>query len=186
MFEQLVRPFTSRQITTTRRIVPIKKEADATPKEAKIMWGEAGNLPDEKVQPKGVNLENIENVGFNVRGSIDKWHQSSRESDQVDIPIKDNAGNQIGAATIDRAKDIGFTGRLELRKTPLPEPGNFGYNQNYYSGPGGKYVPYLPNFQGVAEVNDPEEPKPKTDGLRKDLPSADTKQAHFKYTYPAI
>jgi hypothetical protein len=106
MFEQLVRPFVSRQIGTTRRIVPVK--VDDTPDEARITWGTAGNLPEGVVQPKATNLENIEGVGFNLRGSIDKFNQSVRESDFVDVPIRDSGGSQIGTVTLDRAKSITY------------------------------------------------------------------------------
>jgi hypothetical protein len=177
MFEQLVRPFTSRQVTTTRRVVPIK--TDDTPDNATITWGTAGEMPKNVVQPKGVNLENIESVGFNIKGGIDKWNQSVRESELVDIPIKDAAGNQIGTTTVDRVKSITFTGRI-------PDDENKG-------------GPYLPNYTGTADVparsisyqkdfdgtwypiQGPVDPKT---GLRQKISSADLQQRIDSYHYP--
>ena len=185
MFEQLIRPFQSRQIGTTRRLVPIK--VDDTPDGATITWGSTGNLPQGVAQPKGVNLENIESVGFNLRGNIDNFHQTSRESEQVDVPIRDNSGTQIGTATIDRAKEITYANKNGQRLLPQ---GNFGYTSPNFTGVGyvvptpmeevpGFFDPgkaYMPNFTGVATVNPPP-------GLRKDVPSNNTSQRTDRYTY---
>ena len=181
MFEQLVRPFQSRQIGTTRRIVPVK--VDDTPDEAKIAWGSVGELPQGAVQPKATNLENIENVGFNLRGSIDNFHQTSRESDEIEVPIRDNAGNQIGTATIDRAKEITYTKKGGKRWIP---DGNFsGYMPNFtgvgYDAPGelrelNPGEAYMPNFTGVART-------PPPPGMRKDVPSNNTTQRTDRYSY---
>jgi len=174
MFEQLVRPFTARAIITTRRVVPVK--IDDTPEDAAITWGSTGKLPQGAVQPKSTNLENIESVGFNIRGSIDKFHQTSRESEQVAVPIRDNGGNQIGTATIDRAKEIVYAGRNSKGEPYLP---NFGYNQNYSTdGSGGKYTAYMPDFTGVAAASDPPA------GLRKEVPSANVSQRTDTYSFP--
>lgn len=173
MFEQLVRPFQSRQIGTTRRIVPAVK-TDDKPDEAKIIWGTVGELAREVVQPKGVNLENIESVGFNVRGNIDNWNQTSREGELVDIPIRDNDGNQIGATTVDRTKEIEYTKRLapyDWEKNPSN--------------------PYFPNYDGVARVQPGQVnfTGTKSDlirsypGLRDQVPGADTDKATYKFQW---
>lgn len=177
MFEQLVRPFTSRQVTTTRRVVPIK--TNDIPETAAIRWGTTGEMPQNVVQPKGVNLENIESVGFNIKGSIDRWNQSVRESELVDIPIKDDAGNQVGTTTVDRVKSMTFTGRVPDDKD--------------------KGGPYLPNYSGTAEVPEtsisyqkdfdgtwypiqgPVDPKT---GLRQKISSANLQQRIDTYKYP--
>lgn len=207
MFEQIVRPFTSRQITTTRRIVPVK--VDDTPEEARITWGSTGNLAQGVVQPKSVNLENIENVGWNIRGSIDKFHQSSREDDRVELPITDDAGNRVGTATIDRAKEVDF------KKPYLP---NFGYNQNYrpnrkpfsYEAEGKpkRYdidaMQFPASESQPASVQPPPPPPPKPDpppaptvvppapastdlisGLRQNVPGHDVMGRTDFYEYPA-
>lgn len=161
MFEQLVRPFQSRQVTTTRRIVPAIHKPDEKPNEARITWGSTGQLPPSVVQPKATNLENIESVGFNVRGSIDNWNQSVREGEQVTIPVRDNSGNQIGETVVDRTKSITYTGRVNQNQPYLP---NFGHNQNYQ------------NLTGISAT--------APDGLRGNVPSADTTQSTYNFTYP--
>lgn len=177
MFEKLVRPFQTRLIGTTRRIVPIK--VDDTPGEAKIAWGAVGMLPEEKVQPKGVNLENIESVGFNVKGNIDNFHQTSREDEQVAIPVRDEAGNQIGETTVARAKSITYNKKELDKPSNFGPSANFGYNQNYTTNPDGNYAPYMANFTGVAEVQDR-----TLNGLRKDIPSNNTSQRTDFFKYP--
>lgn len=182
MFEQLVRPFASRQVTTTRRIVPIRKE-DETPEEAIIEWGSPGQLPRGVAQPKGVNLENIESVGFNLRGSIDKFHQSSRESDQVDVPIRDSGGAQIGTVTLDRAQMITYNKKNGEREAPFDDSYKAYYNQNYRTtDTGGKYEPYMPNITGTKEVVSVDEDK--NPGLRKSVPSNNVSQRIDTFTYP--
>lgn len=181
MFEQLVRPFQSRQIGTTRRIVPVK--VDDTPDEATITWGSTGNLPQGAVQPKGVNLENIESVGFNLRGNIDNFNQTSRENEQVELAINDESGNRVGTAVIERAKEITYANKNGKRWIP---DGNFGgYMPNFtgvgYEAPGQlrELDPgegYLPNFTGVART-------PPPPGLRRDVPSANVSQRTDRYTY---
>lgn len=109
MFEQLVRPFQTRLIGTTRRIVPVK--VDDTPDEARITWGSTGNLAQGIVQPKGVNLENIESVGWNLRGNLDNFNQSSRRDEQVELAINDESGNRVGTAVIERANEIDYQKR---------------------------------------------------------------------------
>jgi hypothetical protein len=167
LFEQLVRPFASRQVTTTRRIVPVKTEDK--PEEAKITWGEVGQLPQSVVQPQSTNLENIESVGFNLRGSIDKFNQSSRRSELVDVPIRDSGGRQIGTVTLDRAKEITYNKRDTDRAVAYS---NYGYNQNYTTD-----TPYLPNFTGMAAVADPPA------GLRATVPSANVSQRSDTHSY---
>jgi hypothetical protein len=195
MFEQLVRPFQTRQIGTTRRIVPVKTDEPQTPEEARLTWGSVGALAQGVVQPKATNLENIESVGWNVRGNIDNFHQTSREGEMVTVPVKDNAGNTIGETTIDRTKEIGF------QKPYLP---NFGYNQNYR--PGRKPFSYSaegkPKRYDITPSDDfmpkepPPVPPPKPDpppdapppsspppGLRQDVPGRDLMGANYTFTY---
>lgn len=208
MFEQLVRPFQSRSIGTTRRIVPVQTDPPATPDEARITWGSVGALAQGVVQPKGTDLENIETVGWNVRGSIDKFNQSSRRDERVELPINDESGNRVGTATIDRAKEV------EFKKPYLP---NFGYNQNYR--PGRKPFSYeaegkpkkydMSDYQFAesptpAPVSPPPVPPPKPDpppaptvvppapattdlisGLRQNVPGNDVMGRTDFYTYPA-
>jgi hypothetical protein len=114
MFEQLVRPFQSRPVTTTRRIVPVVTEA--VPETAVISWGKAGTVPVGVRQPDGVDLENIETTGFRLRDCSQKWKQTSRLGEDVDIPIKTPAGTEIGKVTADRTKEITF-GRRETAET---------------------------------------------------------------------
>ncbi|HJQ59431.1 MAG TPA: hypothetical protein VJ890_21165 [Vineibacter sp.] len=170
MFEQLVRPFQSRQIGTTRRIVPVK--VDDTPDEAKIAWGSVGELPQGAVQPKGVNTENIESVGFNLRGSIDNFHQSSRESDFVDVPIRDAAGNQIGSVTLDRAKSITYN------KKGDPYLNQFGYNPDY----GNKQFTYDAGAAGKTVTASTSATAPA--GMRANVPSSNVSQRTDVYVYP--
>jgi hypothetical protein len=165
MFEQLVRPFQSRQVTTTRRIVPAVHKPDEKPDEAKITWGSTGALPQGKVQPKSTNLENIESVGFNLRGNIDNFHQSVREGEEVDVPIRDNSGNQIGTATLDRATSITYNNKnLDPGRDPYLQ--QFGYNQNF--------VP----------TNSPTATTPTGSGIRASVPSNDVSQRTDTYSYP--
>lgn len=182
MFEQLVRPFTSRQVTTTRRVVPVKTEDK--PEVARIAWGAAGRLAQGVVQPKGVNLENIESVGWNIRGSIDKFHQSPNraEREEVELPIKDGAGNTVGTAKISRAKEITWDTK---NKPYLPNFGpdpqrQFGYNPNFPDA--GKPFTYgavlSPHVISVSTG------APPPAGLRSSVPSADISQRTDTYIYP--
>ena len=186
MFEQLVRPFQSRLIGTTRRIVPIK--VDDTPQEARITWGSVGNLAQGVVQPKGVNLENIESIGWNLRGNIDNFQQSSRRSEFIDLDITDEAGNKVGTATIDRAKEIDY------KKPYLP---NFGYNQNYrpnrkpfsYEAEGKpKRYDIGPSTGGGVTSKEPATPSAggtgQVTGLRADVPGKDVSGRSDVYVYP--
>ena len=175
MFEQLVRPFASRTVTTTRRIVPIK--VDETPDEAKIAWGTTGSLPTGVVQPKATNLENIESVGFNLRGNIDNFHQSSREPDFVDVPIRDSGGNEIGTVTLDRAKSITYN-----NKNMDPQK-QFGYLQNqqkpftYQQSEKFKMVVVAPRDAPTATT-------PTGSGIRSAVPSNNVSQRTDTYVYP--
>src|SRR5215510_14098678 len=108
MFEQLVRPFAARPVTTTRRIVP-KVISEPTVEEAKITWGSAGTLPEGIVQPVGVNLENIESVGFNVKCASQNWTQASRKGEDVEVPLKTAGGTTFGTIKVDRTKEISFS-----------------------------------------------------------------------------
>lgn len=176
MFEQLVRPFQSRQILTTRRVVPVK--VDDTPGEAKIAWGNVGSLPKEVVQPKGVNIENIMDVGFNIRGNIDNWHQSSREPEYVDVPIKDADGNEIGSVTLDRAKQIGYDKKVDpydWEKNP-----SAGYFPNFH---GVARPPPAPSMTFVGTKRDAEAVALEQLGIRASIPGADTDRSLYQFTY---
>lgn len=183
MFEQLVRPFQTRLIGTTRRIVPVK--VDDTPDEARITWGSTGNLAQGVVQPKGVNLENIETVGWNLRGSIDKFHQSSREDEQVELPINDDNGNRVGTAVIDRAKEVDY------KKPYLP---NFGNNQNYrpnrkpfsYEAEGKpRQVDIPPSANTVTSIIPANPGSNQTPpGLRANVPGKEVSGRNDVYVYP--
>jgi hypothetical protein len=156
MFEQLVRPFATRPVTTTRRIVPI--QTDDVPELAIITWGAVGALPPERVQPQGTDLENIESVGFVVRGNIDNWKQSVRESENIEIPIKDKDDNEIGKVKVNRVKKLTFNG---------PESNDESDSSTNK---------YLPNFSGMAEWEETytakKEPEPPPAGLRDSVPSS--------------
>ena len=154
MFEQLVRPFAARPVTTTRRIVPIVK-ADDQPEEATVFWGAVGKLPQEFVQPRSTNLENIESVGFNLRGNLDNWKQSSREGENIEIPIRDMDDNQIGRVTVNRVKKLTFN---------QPGPGQETDDSTNI---------YLPNFGGAAftEPVASKQPAEPPSGLRANVPS---------------
>ena len=184
MFEQLVRPFQSRQIGTTRRIVPVK--VDDTPDEAMIAWGAVGDLPQGAVQPKGVNLENIENVGFNIRGSIDKFHQSPNreesEREEVDLPIKDGAGNTVGTATISRAKSL--TWDTKVKDPNFGPTANFGKDANWTYKPPDYRAGDPPKQYNVTPSAQPTAITPVGSGIRANVPSADVSRRTDTYIYP--
>lgn len=109
MFEQLVRPFQTRQVTTTKRIIPVKSEA--APQTAIISWGAAGTLPEGVVQPSAVDLESIESIGFQLHSCTENWTQADRVGEESQLPIKTTGGAVIGNATVDRTKEITFRRR---------------------------------------------------------------------------
>lgn len=179
MFEQLVRPFQTRLIGTTRRIIPVK--TDDTPEDARITWGSTGNLAQGVVQPKGVNLENIESVGWNLRGNIDNFNQSSRRSEFIDLDIKDEAGNTVGKATIDRANEIDY------QKRYMPNFNNQSSRSNrepftYEAGTKPKRNDITPATPTVIPVSSGTNQTPP--GLRANVPGKDVSGRSDVYVYP--
>jgi hypothetical protein len=190
LFEQLVRPFQTRQIGTTRRIVPVRTNVPETPEEARITWGSTGNLAQGVVQAKGVNLENIETVGWNLRGNIDNFNQSSRRDEQVELAINDESGNRVGTAVIDRAKEVGFQKPFDPKSFS-----NFGYNPNYrpnrkpfsYEAEGKpKRYDIGPSTGGVTSKTPAETGAlGEVTGLRADVPGKDVSGRNDVYIYPS-
>ena len=179
MFEQLVRPFQTRLIGTTRRIVPVK--VDDTPDEARITWGSTGNLAQGVVQPKGVNLENIESVGWNLRGNIDNFNQSSRRDERVELAINDESGNRVGTATIDRANEIDY------QKRYMPNFNNQSSRRNqepfsYEAGGKPKRNDITPSTPTVIPVSSGTNQTPP--GLRANVPGKDVSGRSDVYVYP--
>lgn len=159
MFEQLVRPFAARPVTNSRKIVPVVIQESV--ETAAITWGVSGTLPTEVAQPSATTLENIMAVGFNIRGSVDKFNQSSRRSEFVDVPIRDEGGTQIGTTTVDRVKSITYSQRNRVSGGANPNTVN---------------TAYLPNFTGVAGSAAPT-------GLRAAVPANDVSQITLSHSY---
>lgn len=116
MFEQLVRPFAARPVTTTRRIVPVV--SDAVPETAVITWGKAGTVPTGTQQPDATNLENIESVGFRLHNCYENWNQKNVTTEEATVPIMSSAGTQIGQTTVNRIREIEFS-RRETQEQPF-------------------------------------------------------------------
>lgn len=113
MFEQLVRPFQTRPVTTTRRIVPVVTEA--VPETAILSWGKAGTVAAGVQQPDGVDLEI---AGFRLNNCAEDWNQKSVTTEEVEAPVKNNAGAEVGKFTVNRIRDITFH-RKEIAGEPF-------------------------------------------------------------------
>lgn len=113
MFEQLIRPFESRSVTTTRRIVPVVSEA--IPETAILSWGAAGTVALGVQQPDGVDLLA---GNFRVNDCHETWNQKSVKTESTEVPTLNPAGTAIvGKTTVERIKEIDFT-----RREPETQP----------------------------------------------------------------
>lgn len=115
MFEQLVRPFAARPVTTTRRIVPVVTEAVA--ETATLSWGAAGTVAQGILQEEGTDLAT---PGFRVNMcTAEDWNQRSVRTEEVENPIV-AAGTEIeiGKFTTNRIREITFH-RKEANTQPF-------------------------------------------------------------------
>ena len=108
-FEQLVRPFAARPVIKTSRTVPAS--VAATAETAILTWGVAGEIPIGVKQEPGVDLET---VGFNVESCNQDWQQKGTpEVEEVEKPIVNTSGTEIGNALIDRITRITFSSKKQ-------------------------------------------------------------------------
>jgi hypothetical protein len=96
MFEQIVRPFQSRQVITTRRIVPSVSDGSDTGT-AVLTWGEAGKIERGAPQEDGLDYGT---AGFNVECCNDTWDQSGQPETE-DVEIR-------SGVTVRRVRQIAF------------------------------------------------------------------------------
>src|SRR5688572_13415763 len=114
MFEQLVRPFAARPVTTTRRIVPVVTEAVA--ETAILSWGAAGTVAQGVLQPEGTDLAT---PGFRVNMcNAEDWNQKTVLTEEVENPVETNSGVEIGKFTTNRIREITFS-RKEANTQPF-------------------------------------------------------------------
>lgn len=114
MFEQLIRPFSARPVTTTRRIVPIVTEAVA--ETAILSWGTAGTVAQGILQEEGTDLAA---PGFQVNMcTAEDWNQRSVTTEEVENPVETNSGLEIGKFTTNRIREITFH-RKEANTQPF-------------------------------------------------------------------
>ena len=108
-FEQLVRPFAARPVIKTSRTVPAS--VAATAETAILRWGVAGKLPVGIKQEPGVDLET---VGFTLEQCNQDWQQKGTpETEEVEKPIVNTSGGQIGTALLDRITEITFSSKSQ-------------------------------------------------------------------------
>jgi hypothetical protein len=96
MFEQIVRPFQTRDVLQTRRIV--KSLSTKTGERAFLTWGAAGTIPAGALQPPPTPA--APQPGFNViQDSPAQWVQTEE-------PVTEEV--QVGGVTIKRVRAITF------------------------------------------------------------------------------
>lgn len=104
MFEQIVRPFQSRPVVTTRRIVPSVSDGSDTGT-AVLMWGEAGKIELGAKQEEG----DLASAGFTTNCCDDTWSQKGTPiTDDIDNPVTTSGGAQVGTFTTRRIRQISF------------------------------------------------------------------------------
>lgn len=106
MFEQIVRPFVSRPVTATRRVVPAVSDGSDTGT-AVLTWGRAGAIERGAKQEEG---EDLASVGFNVECCDDVWDQKGEPEREENRGPLYAAGtdNKIGEAVYSRVTEISF------------------------------------------------------------------------------
>lgn len=115
MFEQLIRPFESRQVTNTRRIVPVV--TDAVAETAILSWGKVGTVALGVQQPDGVDLLSGD---FRLNRCHENWHQKGKpETEEYEVPLKNANGTDIGKAIAERIKKINFSKRNTDERQPF-------------------------------------------------------------------
>ena len=97
MLEQIVRPFQSPQVLTTRRIVKSVSAPVATPPTAVLTWGKAGTIPAgvRQLDPATAGSQG----GFSVVGAQEDWTQSG-------APVTETV--DVGGAQVKRVREIAF------------------------------------------------------------------------------
>lgn len=114
IFETIVRPFQSRPVTATRRVVSAVGEA-GDPGTATLTWGEAGTVARGVKQEEGRNLEL---VGFNLNDCEEIWSQKGDPvTEDITTPIVTAEGGEIGTTTWKRIREIKFEKREEQGST---------------------------------------------------------------------
>lgn len=113
-FEQIVRPFQSRPVTATKRVIRSVVTSPTEPLTATLTWGAAGEIVQGAKQVQGVDLEA---VGFTLNRCNDDWKQVGQpETELEEIPIysPDESGTQIGKTTSKRVTKISFKKKGDL------------------------------------------------------------------------
>lgn len=104
MFETIVRPFQSRQVITTRRIVPSVSDGSDTGT-AVLTWGEAGTIEKGAKQEEG----DLASAGFTTNCCDDTWDQKGDPvTEDIDAPVSTASGTQVGTFTTRRIREISF------------------------------------------------------------------------------
>jgi hypothetical protein len=113
-FEQLVRPFAARPVTTTSRVIPTVKPAVS--ETAILSWGVAGEIPQGVKQEAGADLTG----SFTVKQCNDDWKQKGQpETTLHDVPTLTAAGAPTGIiARVERIDKIRFEKREQQQSNP--------------------------------------------------------------------
>lgn len=98
ILENIVRPWVAPSTISTKRI--IKSVEDDTAAAPTITWGQLGTLAEASKQPP-------DGIGFQVNCCDDTWIQKGAPiTEDVEIPIKDKNGKQIGTVVVKRVKQV--------------------------------------------------------------------------------
>lgn len=132
--EQIIRPFQSREILTTRRIISTSLKIPV--QEAGVEWGAAGDMPS------AVEVEKDEEGGmsFNVVDCDDKFDEKNRKFSTIRIEQPDHPENYV---VVERINQITFNKKSESNNmtmynneattfVPLPAFDNSVYYQSNY------------------------------------------------------